>query len=169
MNNAVTPHFHNDFTQDDKRGSFSKFWTDVPCVNCDEDFLPKEIFYSNSLFGVIRGFHFQNRPARIAKIVKVLEGSILDVSFNLDSSSNLDFHKFDLTVKSNSLYIPKNFAHAFQVTSKYAVVLYVTDGSYSPTLDDGVHWTSYKGWKKTPLIISDRDSNFRRLDLDSSS
>ena len=163
MNNPVTPHFHNDFTQDDERGSFSKFWTDTLCVNCHEAFLPKEIFYSTSRYGVIRGFHFQTRPARIAKIVKVIEGSILDVSFNLDSASNLDFHQFELTAKSNSLYIPKNFAHAFQVTSEYAVVLYITDGSYSPTLDDGVHWTSYKGWKEIPLIISARDSNFQEL------
>lgn len=169
MNEAVSPHFHNDFVQDDERGIFSKFWTEAPCENCDKAFLPKEIFYSNSFFGVIRGFHFQNKPARIAKIVKVLEGSILDVSFNLDSGSNLDFYNFELTAKSNSLYIPKNFAHGFQVTSKYAVVLYVTDGSYSPALDDGVHWTIYKGWKKIPLIISERDSHFQRFDLDSSS
>jgi dTDP-4-dehydrorhamnose 3,5-epimerase len=156
-------HFHKGINQQDNRGAFSKFWTDISCDSCPQPFIPKEVFFSKSNRGVIRGFHFQAQPLEIAKIVKVISGTILDVSFPVFPEIKLEFREFVLDESSDALYIPNNYAHAFQVISNEANVLYLTDGAYSKTFDSGFHWSSFANWKELPLTVSDRDSNFQCL------
>lgn len=153
-------HFHKGINESDNRGSFTKFWTHSSCNLCLNEFQPKEAFFSTSSKGVIRGFHFQKRPRQISKIVKVLSGRILDVSFPVFPEIELEFRSYVLDAKSEALYIPKNFAHAFQVISDEATVLYLTDGGYSKELDSGIHWTSYSKWEHLSLTISERDFSF---------
>jgi len=154
-------HFHKGINQQDNRGTFDKFWTDISCNSCPKPFIPKEVFFSKSSRGVIRGFHFQAQPLEISKIVKVISGTILDVSFPVFPEINLEFREFVLDESSDALFIPSNYAHAFQVLSKEAIVLYLTDGVYSKILDSGLHWSSFANWRELPVTISDRDSNFR--------
>jgi len=156
-------HFHKGINQQDNRGTFDKFWTDISCDSCPEPFIPKEVFFSRSSRGVIRGFHFQAQPLEISKIVKVISGTILDVSFPVFPEIKLEYREFILDESSDALYIPSNFAHGFQVISKEATVLYLTDGAYSKILDSGLHWSSFTNWKELPLTVSDRDSNFQRI------
>ena len=161
--NSTDVHFHKGINQRDNRGTFDKFWTEISCDSCSTPFIPKEVFFSKSNRGVIRGFHFQAQPLEISKIVKVISGTILDVSFPIFPKIKLEFREFILDESSDALYIPSNYAHAFQVISSEATVLYLTDGAYSRTLDSGLHWSSFSNWKELPLTVSVRDSNFQRV------
>jgi dTDP-4-dehydrorhamnose 3,5-epimerase len=156
-------HFHKGINQRDNRGIFEKIWTEISCDLCPKPFIPKEVFFSKSSRGVIRGFHFQSQPLEISKIVKVISGTILDVSFPVFPTIDLEFREFILDESSDALCIPSNYAHAFQVISNEATVLYLTDGAYSKTLDSGLHWSSFPNWKELPMTVSDRDSNFQRV------
>jgi len=157
-------HFHESSFLTDSRGSFSKFWTSGPGSCCHSSFSPKELFSSYSTFGVIRGFHFQTDPCRIGKLIKVVEGEILDVSFEIPNKRReLNFESFILNPSSHALMVPENYAHGFQVLSNTAVVVYLTSGLYSSDHDTGIHWSQYNNWSDIPKIISERDAEFKKF------
>jgi dTDP-4-dehydrorhamnose 3,5-epimerase-like enzyme len=156
-------HFHESSFLTDPRGSFSKFWTSEPESCCQSFFSPKELFSSHSTFGVIRGFHFQTEPCRIAKLIKVVEGEILDVSFEIPKKlGELNFESYILNPSSHALMVPENYAHGFQVLSASAVVVYLTSGLYSSSHDTGIHWSEYDDWSDIPVIVSERDAGFEK-------
>jgi dTDP-4-dehydrorhamnose 3,5-epimerase len=153
-------HNHKISLHEDNRGSFEKIYYAESCKSCSESFTPAEIYLSRSSYGVIRGFHFQRSPKAIAKIVKVVQGKILDVSFQLEIDNKKEFVRRILDTTSEGLYIPKNFAHGFQVLSESATVLYITNGHYDKELDDGVHRSIYPDWENIPITSSNRDDSF---------
>jgi dTDP-4-dehydrorhamnose 3,5-epimerase len=158
--NIDLPHYHLQNSVVDLRGKFNKFWTDSQCQACSGEFTPKETYYSVSKRGTIRGFHFQRHPFNIAKLVKVISGEILDVSFSLEDSSKRLFNSYILTEESAGLMIPSHFAHGFQVLSDSATVLYLTNGHFQESHDAGIHHSIFADWKNIPKIVSQRDSLF---------
>ena len=153
-------HFHSKFEIQDVRGSFSKPWQQNNCELCFDNFSPAECYVSKSSKGVIRGFHFQNPPFANAKIISVLEGEILDVSFKISFGKPQHFITHRLNEASDSLYIPKSYAHGFQVLSESATLLYLTDQIYSKVHDAGIHRSVFLDWVGLEQITSTRDDNF---------
>lgn len=98
---------------------------------------------SKSSYGVIRGLHFQNSPMAQAKLVRVLQGKVLDVAVDIRPGSST-FGKHVTAVLSarnkKQMYIPRGFAHAFVVLSKTAVFAYKCDNYYSPKDDAGIFY-----------------------------
>ena len=98
---------------------------------------------SKSNKGVIRGLHFQLPPFEQTKLVRCVSGKILDVAVDLRKSSKT-FGKFFTIKLSNTnnkqLFIPKGFAHGFQVLSETAIVNYKVDNFYNPKSDSGIIW-----------------------------
>jgi len=122
---------------------------------------------SRSLYGVIRGLHYQVEPHAQTKLVRVLQGRIWDVAVDIRKGSPGFGKWYGLELSSDNRYqllIPKGFAHGFSVLSDEALVLYKTDNHYHPQsergilcddADLGVDWKIGKGdW-----IVSDRDRN----------
>ena len=122
---------------------------------------------SKSSKGVLRGLHFQKPPFSQAKLVRCLEGEILDVALDLRKDSKT-YGLFETTLLSeknkNKLFIPKGFAHGFVVLSESAIVSYKADNYYDPNYESGVLWNDSDlniDWKinADEVIISEKDKN----------
>ena len=98
---------------------------------------------SKSYKGVIRGLHFQTPPFEQTKLVRCVSGNILDVAVDLRTNSKTYGKSFSIELSSENnrqLFVPKGFAHGFQVLSEIAIVNYKVDNYYNPDSDSGLIW-----------------------------
>ena len=98
---------------------------------------------SKSNKGVIRGLHFQKPPYAQTKLIRCISGSILDVAVDLRKNSKTYGKSFSVELSSENnkqLFVPKGFAHGFQVISDEAIVNYKVDNFYNPKSDSGIIW-----------------------------
>ena len=98
---------------------------------------------SKSNKGVIRGLHFQKPPYAQTKLIRCISGSILDVAVDLRKNSKTYGKSFSIELSSDNnkqLFVPKGFAHGFQVISDEAIVNYKVDNFYNPKSDSGIIW-----------------------------
>lgn len=96
---------------------------------------------SKSSYGVIRGLHYQSEPYSQTKLVRVLEGEILDVVVDIRKNSATFGKIFSIQLSSENrkqLLVPKGFAHGFSVLSKEAVVFYKCDEFYYKSSERGI-------------------------------
>ena len=123
---------------------------------------------SCSSYGIIRGLHYQLAPYAQTKLLRVLNGIILDVVIDLRKNSP-SFGKSVATEMSAEsqiqLLIPKGFAHGFSVLSKSATVLYKCDEVYHPEAERGIHYADPEldiDWRipASEIIISEKDDRF---------
>jgi len=97
---------------------------------------------SSSRKGVIRGLHYQIQKPQ-GKVIRVLAGSIFDVAVDLRRSSKTFGKWVGVELSSENrrmLWIPRGFAHGFQVLSDNAEVLYKADAFYAPELERTIRW-----------------------------
>ena len=126
-----------------------------------------EEYYSVSVKGVLRGFHFQLPPHDHDKLVYCPSGQVLDVVLDLRTGSP-SFGKhciFDLNGDmANVLYIPKGCAHGFFTRSDQALMMYKVTSVYAPDADAGILWSSAGvTWPDVTPQISARDASFPAL------
>lgn len=121
---------------------------------------------SKSSFGVIRGLHFQEPPHAQAKLVRCVEGKVLDVAVDIRKGSPTygKYVAVELSAENHlQLFIPHGFAHGFSVLSEEAVFQYKCDNYYCPASEGGLNLFDAEigiDWR-IPLdkaIISDKDS-----------
>ena len=121
--------------------------------------------------GTIRGLHFQVAPQAQAKLIRVLQGAILDVAVDLRSAS-LTFGKFVAVTldaeNGEQLYIPHGFAHGFCTLTPNVMVAYKVDAYYSPEHDRALAWDDPEIGIQWPVsgdaaILSDKDRRASRL------
>ena len=96
---------------------------------------------SKSTKGVLRGLHYQLPPYAQAKLVRVIEGSVLDVAVDIRKSSPTFGRHVAVELTSENkkqLFIPHGFAHGFVVLSGSAIFSYKVDNYYVPTHDRGI-------------------------------
>lgn len=120
---------------------------------------------SSSVRGVLRGLHFQRGEYAQAKLVRVLQGAVLDVAVDIrkDSPTFGQHFAMELTGTSRTqLYIPRGFAHGFIVLTDTAVFFYKCDNVYNKQSEGGIMYNDPSlgiDWKidDTELILSDKD------------
>mgnify|MGYP003384810007 CR=1 FL=1 len=121
---------------------------------------------SKSSKGVLRGLHFQLAPHAQSKLVRVIEGSVLDVAVDIRIGSPY-FGRYvtvELTAENNKqLFIPRGFAHGFVVLSETATFSYKVDNYYSPESDRGIAFDDPLlniNWRLSneQLVLSDKDT-----------
>jgi dTDP-4-dehydrorhamnose 3,5-epimerase len=99
--------------------------------------------HSRSTRNVLRGLHYQVQHAQ-AKLVRVIEGEILDVAVDMRRSSAM-FGKSEAVALSGEnkrmLWIPAGFAHGFRVVSAVAHVVYKTSDYYAPEYERTLLWS----------------------------
>jgi len=98
---------------------------------------------SKSKKGVVRGLHFQKPPFEQTKLVRCVCGNVLDVAVDLRTNSKTYGKSFSIELSSENnkqLFIPKGFAHGFQVLSETAIVNYKVDNFYNSKSDTGIIW-----------------------------
>jgi dTDP-4-dehydrorhamnose 3,5-epimerase len=120
--------------------------------------------HSYSVRNVIRGLHYQVRHAQ-GKLVRVVDGGILDVAVDLRPGSSTfgKWHAVTLSSKNKRiLWIPPGFAHGFRVLSASAHVLYKATDFYNPECERTILWSDPDlniDWRLDgPPIVSPKDS-----------
>ena len=120
---------------------------------------------SKSAKGVLRGLHYQLPPYTQAKLVRVIEGRVLDVAVDIRKSSpTFGQHvSVELTGENkHQLFVPHGFAHGFVVLSDSATFAYKVDNYYAPDHDRGIAFDDVRlniDWELTmqELQLSDKD------------
>jgi dTDP-4-dehydrorhamnose 3,5-epimerase len=115
--------------------------------------------------GVIRGLHLQINPFAQAKLVRVLEGEILDVAVDLRKNSPTYGQHFSVVLSAENkkqLMVPHGFTHGFSVLSETASVMYKVDQLYNKESERGIRYddpTLAIDWQLSPeeVIVSDKD------------
>ena len=98
---------------------------------------------SKSSFGVLRGLHYQKGEWSQAKLVRVIEGKVLDVAVDLRRQSKTFGKHVAVELSGENkrqLYIPKGFAHGFLILSEQAVFTYKVDNVYAPQAEAAIRW-----------------------------
>ena len=98
---------------------------------------------SKSSCGVLRGLHFQKPPFTQSKLVRAVQGRVLDVAVDLRLGSPWYGKHVSCELdaeRKNMLWVPKGFAHGFLVLSEEAVFAYKCDNYYTPSHDAGILW-----------------------------
>lgn len=123
---------------------------------------------SGSSRGVLRGLHYQLAPYSQAKLVRVIEGTVLDVAVDLRKGSPT-FGKYMAVELSGQnkrqFYIPQGFAHGFHVLSERAVFTYKVDNPYMPSHERSLRFDDPQigiDWQITDpenVILSEKDKN----------
>ncbi|MBO9150728.1 dTDP-4-dehydrorhamnose 3,5-epimerase [Chitinophaga sp. GCM10012297] len=96
---------------------------------------------ARSSYGVLRGLHFQLAPYAQTKLIRVLEGRILDVVVDLRTGSPAYgmVHSIELSAENKlQLLVPQGFAHGYSVLSPTAEVMYKCDNFYNKASEGGI-------------------------------
>lgn len=128
---------------EDERGYFFEAFNDE---KFEQIVGPKPNFVqdnqSQSQYGVVRGLHMQAGAYGQAKLVRVLEGKVLDVAVDVRPGSITYGQYVAVELSSENkrqLYVPRGFLHGFSVLSAHAVFFYKCDNHYHKVAEDGVH------------------------------
>jgi dTDP-4-dehydrorhamnose 3,5-epimerase len=131
---------------------------------------------SKSSKGVLRGLHFQKPPFDQAKLVRCIEGKVIDVAVDIRKGS-LTYGKHVAVELSGEnkrqLFVPRGFAHGFAVLSETAIFAYKVDNNYAPEYDLGIKYNDKDlninwGLTEDGIQLSKKDKNLPSLnDLDS--
>ena len=155
-------------TLSDDRGYFSETFRQDKL----EEFLGFSINFcqeneSKSSFGVLRGLHYQIAPYEQSKLVRVLQGAVLDVSVDLrkDSPTFGKHIAIELSEENKKqILVPKGFAHGFIVLTEEAVLAYKVDNYYHQVSERGIAYDATNlaiDWKLPPkdIKVSAKDAN----------
>lgn len=115
--------------------------------------------------GVLRGLHYQTGEHAQAKLVRVLQGEVLDVAVDLRPNSPTygQYESVLLTAENQKqFFVPRGFAHGFLVLSETAIFFYKCDNFYNKESEGGVIFNDASigiNWNfpENELIISDKD------------
>ena len=141
-----------------------------------EEFLGYKINFcqdneSKSSKGVLRGLHYQLPPHAQTKLVRVIQGRVLDVAVDIRKNSPTFGQYVAVELSSDNkkqLLVPRGFAHGFVVLEDDTIFAYKVDNYYSPECDRGIAFDDESlniDWilKKEELKLSDKDTKQPKL------
>ena len=120
---------------------------------------------SNSSYGVVRGLHMQAGEHSQAKLVRVVEGAVIDVAVDVRPGSETYGQSVAVELSADNkrqLFIPRGFLHGFSVISDSATFFYKCDNGYNKASEDGVYPLDQEigidwGVPADKMIISEKD------------
>jgi dTDP-4-dehydrorhamnose 3,5-epimerase len=149
----------------DERGYFFEAYnkSKLEDIGVQIDFVQDNQSFSKK--GTLRGLHYQNPPFAQTKLVRVLEGEIIDVVVDLRTDSATFGKHFEMVLSSvnkKQLLVPQGFAHGFSVLSETAVVLYKCDQYYNKESEGGIRYDDARlnidwGMDLKEAIVSEKD------------
>lgn len=155
----------------DQRGYFFESYSQA---RFDEAVRPVRFVQDNesrSKYGVLRGLHFQKGRYAQSKLVRVVEGRVLDVAVDIRRGSpTFGQHvAVELTGENKrQFFVPRGFAHGFSVLSETALFQYKCDNFYAPEAEGAIAWDDPAigiDWRLAPgeVLLSPKDSAHPRL------
>ena len=126
---------------EDSRGYFYESYNknDFSTAGVNVEFVQDN--QASSAFGVIRGLHYQLNPFAQTKLIRVLNGSIMDVAVDIRKGSPTYGKAYSIELSSENkkqLLVPKGFAHGYSVLSETAEVFYKCDEFYNKDAEGGI-------------------------------
>ena len=121
---------------------------------------------SKSTKGVLRGLHFQKPPFEQAKLVRCIEGEVLDIAVDIRKNSKTYGHHIAVLLSGDNkrqLFVPRGFVHGFLVLSDTATFAYKVDNTYAPEFDAGIRWNDKElniqwGMDDSEVLVSAKDA-----------
>lgn len=122
---------------------------------------------SKSSYGVLRGLHFQKPPFAQAKLVRVIQGAVLDIAVDIRIGSPTYGKSVAIELDALSkkqLFIPRGFAHGFVTLTEEATFCYKVDNYYNQQSEGGINFNDSVlniNWElpKEDLLFSEKDRN----------
>jgi dTDP-4-dehydrorhamnose 3,5-epimerase len=120
--------------------------------------------------------HFQKPPFNQAKLVRCIEGNVMDVAVDIRKGSPTYGKHVAAELSGENkrqLFVPRGFAHGFAVLSESAVFAYKVDNTYAPEYDSGIRYDDTElnidwGFSNEEVQLSEKDKNLVNfIDLDS--
>lgn len=153
----------------DHRGWFLEFYKETTFreAGIHYKFVQENMSFSKK--GVLRGLHLQLPPFQQAKLVAVLQGSILDVVVDVRKGSPSFGQVFTIHLsaeKRNMLMVPEGFAHGFAALED-SLFFYKCSNVYNKDTETGIRWDDPAlaiPWPLADPILSDKDKNLPTLD-----
>lgn len=150
---------------EDERGSFFEAYNKSKLENLGIhiDFVQDNQSFSKK--GTLRGLHYQNPLFAQTKLVRVLQGEIMDVAVDLRKNSPTFGKYFGLILSAQNkkqLLVPQGFAHGFSVLSETATVFYKCDQYYNKQSEGGIRYDDATlnidwGIDLATAIVSEKD------------
>lgn len=148
---------------EDTRGFFMESWNrqDLKDAGLDVDFVQDS--HSRSGANVLRGLHYQDSTAPIAKLVRCTQGSVFDVAVDLRAGSRTFGQWFGTElseVNRKQIYVPVGFAHGFVTLSETAELQYKQTGFYNRAAEHAIRWNDPDlaiEWPVSDPLLSERD------------
>lgn len=156
----------------DERGYFVEtFRQDLFEQNIGHKVLFVQDNESKSTKGVLRGLHFQLPPHAQSKLVRVIEGKVLDIAVDIRQGSPTYGQHVAIELSAENkhqVFIPRSFAHGFVVLSDTAIFAYKVDNYYAPQCDRGLAFDDPQlaiDWKlpRDSLQLSEKDTKQAKL------
>ncbi len=150
----------------DERGYFMESYNETTFnkgVGQKVHFVQDNQSYSSK--GVLRGLHYQTGEHAQAKLVRVIEGEVLDIAVDIRPESETYGQSFTILLSAENkkqLFIPRGFAHGFLVTSPTAIFFYKCDNFYNKDSEGGLIYNDPAlkidwNFPENELIISEKD------------
>ncbi len=113
--------------------------------------------------GIVRGLHFQAPPFDQGKLVRVIQGAVLDVAVDIRKNSPTYGQNFSIELSSQNrtmFYIPPGFAHGFETLEDNTIFLYKCTDVYNKQSEGGLLWNDSElgiKWQSSDPLISEKD------------
>jgi dTDP-4-dehydrorhamnose 3,5-epimerase len=147
----------------DIRGSLIKFYSSEDSVNFPIPFVTFEHFITKSSINTFRGFHLQDMPHPVSKVISIISGRALDILFDARSDSET-FGKIQVILldpsSPKSIFIPIGVAHGYLALENDTIISYRMSGAFCKNCDSGFQVTGIEDILGRPLnetIRSKRD------------
>ena len=120
---------------------------------------------SFSVYGTLRGLHYQLSPFAQSKLVRVIQGKVIDIAVDIRKTSPTfgQYVSVELSDENKrQLFLPRGFAHGFAVLSKTAIFQYKVDNYYSKESERAIRFDDKVlkiDWKLPlkDILTSDKD------------
>ena len=148
---------------EDERGFFMESWNKRTFAEAGLDVEFTQDNHSRSRAGVLRGLHYQDMSAPLAKLVRCTFGAIFDVAVDLRAGSPTfgQWYGIELSAANKKqLYVPVGFAHGFATLTEFAEVQYKQSGYYAPQAEGCIIWNDPEigiDWPVDKPILSAKD------------
>ena len=160
----------------DERGYFMETYSEKIFNTKGQDIKFVQDNESMSQYGVLRGLHYQLPPYAQSKLVRVIQGRVLDVAVDIRKGSPTFAKHVAVELSGENrlqMFIPKGFAHGFVVLSETLLFVYKCDNYYTPEHQRGIRFDDPAlniDWQLDPkdLLLSTKDidaSSFEDAEL----
>ncbi len=147
----------------DIRGSLVKFYSSGDKLNFPVPFVTFEHFMTKSSFNTFRGFHLQNTPHPVSKVISIISGKALDILFDARPNSET-FGKIQVIIldasSPKSIFIPSGVAHGYLALENDTIISYRMSGAFCKNCDGGFQIAGIEKILGLPLnstVRSNRD------------